>query len=100
MSQGYLLYRRLLLHGPSDGVTVILELNFANCSQADGAFAAVVVIKELVGCAEVAGLAGAVGFGSRNFLIALLIVIVGLSLILRGLVAVEVLEEGVNLCEG
>lgn len=58
MSQGYLFYRGLLLHGPSDGVTVILELNFANCSQADGAFAAVVVIKELVGCAEVAGLAG------------------------------------------
>ena len=43
---------------------------------------------------------GVVGFGSRNFLIALLIVIVGPSLILRGLVAVEVLEEGVNLCEG
>ena len=54
------------MHGPSDGVTVILELNFANCSQADGAFAAVVVIKELVGCAEVAGLAGAVVEASRH----------------------------------
>ena len=56
----------LLLHRPGDCVAVIFKLGLACRPQSDGSFAGMVIVKELVGCSEVAGLVLPVVVVSRD----------------------------------